>query len=155
MAIFCWEREVRIVKRATHVLLTTQTVDEFIVNNSAKIGFEPALALLPAEAVRRPVEILQNLLDNIFTVLSAVKSVRPTVPAEGCGRVDPEHFIKPGPIDVLEAIQCCSLFPRGPLCTPEATSTIYTNSQPRFTQIFFTSGGNANTLIRTIHKGLP
>src|SRR5690348_6842471 len=64
--LVCWGREVRIVKRATHMLLPTQAVYELVVNDGAKISFELSLALLPAEAVRRPVKILQSLLDNVF-----------------------------------------------------------------------------------------
>ncbi len=104
-----WRREVWVIKRATHVLLTAQTIQELVVNDGAKVGFELSLALLPAEAVRRPVKIFENLCDNVFAVLSAVKSVRPAVAAEDAGRVEQEHFIKPGPVYVLEAIHRRSL----------------------------------------------
>ena len=108
-ALLAWRREVRGIERAAHVLLTAQLVHELVVNDSAKTGFELSFAFLPAEAVRRPVEILQNLCDNVFAVLPAVKGARPPVVTEDAGRIYQQRSIEPGPVYVLEAIHRRSL----------------------------------------------
>jgi hypothetical protein len=125
------------------------------VNDGAKIGFELSLALLPAEAVRRPVEILQDLCDNVFAVLSAVKSVRPAVAAEDAGRVDQEHFIKPGPVYVLEAIHRLSLSLVASFHVGRCFHYLLSirTAGPGLPQNSFTFGGNVGALIRKINRG--